>query len=208
MSRQKREFNPKEKYRYYVAVLYPESMVEGWKENIGDILQLPYVYCIHDKDKLSDDEEDRKVHVHVLIAFNNTTTWKHALSVFQGLQPNCKYCEPVYFVRHMFEYLIHNTEDCKKKHKHLYDKSERIEGNHFDIGSYEQLSIGDKEDMLFELADYIVQNHIGNFTDFYMDFVRKFGKEYRQILRTYSGFLERLCKGNYLKEKAKMECER
>ena len=193
-----RQFNPKEKYKYFVAVMYPESMVDNWQEEIGDLLQAPYCYCIHDKDKDGHDG-DRKTHVHVMIAFNNTTTWKHALTIFQQLQPNITYCQPVFFVRHMYEYLIHNTEDCKKKKKYLYDISERISGNHFDIGAYEQISIEEKEDMLFELADYIVANDITNFADFYMDFCMNFGKEYRQILRTYSGFLERIVKGVYLK---------
>lgn len=199
-----REFNPKEKYRYYVAVLYPESMIDDWIDNIGDTLEYPYCYCVHDKDSDGHDG-DRKVHVHCIIAFNNTTTWNHALNVFKRLQPNCTYCQPVLSVRHMYDYLIHNTEDCKKKNKHLYDVAERICGNHFDIGSYEQISLEEKEDMLFELCDYIMDNNIENFMTFYRDIRKKnlFGKEYRQIIRTYSGLLERLCKGNYLENQSK-----
>ena len=55
----------------------------------------------------------------------------------------------------MYNYLIHDTEDSRKKHKHQYDKSERITGNNFDIGSYEQLSVDEKNSILVELEKLI-----------------------------------------------------
>ena len=39
------------KAKFWAGVVYPENMVEGWQEKIGDILQLPYCYILHDKDK-------------------------------------------------------------------------------------------------------------------------------------------------------------
>ncbi|MBR5544618.1 MAG: hypothetical protein IKU66_04015, partial [Clostridia bacterium] len=68
------------KARFWVGVLYPENMVEDWETKIGDIVQLPYAYCIHDKD-LEKDGDDRKVHTHIILAFPNTTTQKHAFNV-------------------------------------------------------------------------------------------------------------------------------
>lgn len=104
-----------QKSKYWTAVLYPESMINNWQDKIYDILQVPFCYCIHDKDTLNDSEEERKVHVHVVIAFNNTTTYKHALSVFQRLQESCSYCEQVLNIRYMYDYLIHNTDSCRKQ---------------------------------------------------------------------------------------------
>lgn len=210
------------KARYWTAVLYPESMIEGWQDKISDILQIPFEYCIHDKDELGrkikkvtnkynkvivydasdfaiDSHETRKVHVHLIIVFNNTTTYKHALSVFQKLQPSCSYCEQVLSIRYIHEYLIHNTEKAKKENKHLYDVSERISGNNFDIGSYEQISITDKRKMLKELCDIIYDNCVSNFIDFYEVVVTRFDDSYFEVISSYSGLLERMCKGNYLK---------
>ena len=59
-----------EKAKYWCAVLYPESMISDWKESISEILQIPYSYCIHDKDKDGHDG-DRKTHVHLILAFHS-----------------------------------------------------------------------------------------------------------------------------------------
>ena len=65
-------YNPKEKARYWTAVMYPENMIDDWKEEIADLIQMPGAYCVHDKD-LDDKKEGRKVHVHIIIVFSNTT---------------------------------------------------------------------------------------------------------------------------------------
>lgn len=212
-----------QKAKYWTCVLYPESMIDVWEDKISDILQVPYCYIIHDKDNLGkvikkvsnkcgkeisydasefciDKHDFRKVHVHVVIAFPNTTTYKHALSCFQLLQPNCSYCEQVLNIRYMYEYLIHNTEKAKKDKKYQYDASNRICGNNFDIGAYEQVSITDKRKMLKELCDFIRDNEIDNFLTFYDYFDKKaeFDFNYFEVVASYSGLLERLCKGNYL----------
>lgn len=186
-----------QKARYWTAVLYPESMVDDWEESISDIVQVAYEYCVHDSDK-NIDGEDRKTHVHVVLAFNNVTTYNHALKVFQLLQESCSYCEQVLNIAYMHKYLIHDTDSCRKKGKFLYSPSCRISGNNFDIGSYEQISLSDKRKMCKELCDFVVCNCICNFTDFYCSFIDNFGSEYFEVLCTYSGLIERLCKGNYL----------
>ena len=186
-----------QKAKYWTAVLYPECMVDNWENDIEDILQIPFEYCIHNLDKTIVDE-DRKVHVHVVIAFSNTTTYKHALSVFKRLQENIQYCEQVLNIRYMHEYLIHNTDKCRRENKHLYDAKCRISGNGFDIGCYEQVSITDKRRMLKTLCDYVVKERFVNFTQFYERFTKEFDYEYFEVLSSYSGMIERLCKGNFL----------
>lgn len=194
-----------EKSKYWVGVLYPENMIDKWQDDIGDILELPFAYCIHDKD-LDDVEDERKAHVHLIVAFPNTTTYKHAFGVFSKLNApgrvsvNC--IEQVINIRQKYEYLIHNTDTSRKKNKHLYDVKERITGNNFDIGSYEQLSMAEKNKMLQELCNLIVQERYTNFIDFYMHVLSNFDDNYFDIVKGYSGFLERLTKGNYQKIQA------
>ena len=72
------------KARYWWAVLYQENMVDGWRDNIEELLQLPYAYCEHVAD-VDGKGEHRKDHVHVIIVFGNTTTYKTAMSVLSGL---------------------------------------------------------------------------------------------------------------------------
>ena len=108
--------NAKAKARYWVAVGYPENMRPDWEDTISEVLELPYCYCVHDKDKLevTKEEEDRKVHVHIIIAFTNTTTGRHALEIFRRLNAPGKNAFPTAFpvasIRHKYDYLISSVD--------------------------------------------------------------------------------------------------
>lgn len=189
------------KKRYWVGILYPENMVEDWQDKIGDIIELPYAYCIHDKD-LDKDNDDRKIHVHLMIVFPNTTTYNNALSVFQLLSAPGKKAlsaiKVVISVRGSYNYLIHDTESCRKDGKYLYDVSDRICGNNFDIGSYEQIGIAEKNEIFLELGKVIIDNSFSNYADFYEYVVSSFDDiNYVEIMRSYSSHFERLLKGNF-----------
>lgn len=191
------------KARFWVGILYPENMRKDWESDIGDIVQVPYAYCIHDKD-LTEQGEQRKAHVHLILVFANTTTYNHALSVFQELNADGKSSvneiKAVINIRSMYDYLIHNTETSRKKEKHLYSELERITGNNFDIGALEQLGITEKNDMCKELCNLIMEHGFCNFGDFYMYVINNYeDTNYFEILKNYSGFFERLTKSNYQK---------
>ncbi len=190
--------------KYWSGVCYPENMISDWELNISDILQLPFAYCLHDLDRDSQSEH-RKDHLHIILAFPNTTTQKHALSVLNKLSAPgfccCSTIEQVISIRHIYDYLIHDTEGCRKKGKYLYDFSARKTGNGFDIGSYEQISLTEKDLITIELADIIVQQGFTNFMDFYIYVmsIHRDDLKYFEILKTNSGFFERLSRGNYQK---------
>lgn len=189
--------------RFWTAVLYPENMLEDWETDIGDIVQLPYAYCKHDTDT-DTQSVHRKDHVHIILAFPNTTTFNHAKSVFDLLSAPGKVAlntiQRCINIRASYNYLIHDTETCRKKSKYLYDSSCRITGNNFDIGAYEQLDLNIKNEMLKELCDMIIREGFINFGDFYMYVVSTLEDfNYFDLLKTYSGLLERLTKSNYQK---------
>ena len=191
------------KARYWWAVLYPENMLSDWQDRIGDIVQLPYAYCIHSMDKDSKSEH-RKDHVHLILAFPNTTTYSHALKVFSLLSAESKTavnkCEAVVNVRNTYDYLIHDTDSCRKAKKELYSQADRVVGNNFDIGAYEQLSLADKNEICKELCSAIVDNGFTNFTDFFVFVLSAYeDSNFFDCVKTYSGLFERLCKGNYQK---------
>lgn len=191
------------KTRYWAGVLYPENMVDGWEELAEDALQVPFAYCVHDADH-NTDGEDRKTHVHFILAFPNTTTYSHALSVFRLLgEKAINKCEAVIGIRHAWDYLIHDTDASRKAGKHQYSPSERITGNNFDIGSYEQISTADKNAMLQELCDYIVEFRIENFADFYIGAMQNFGPDYFEVIKANNAFLDRLTRGAYLRAERK-----
>lgn len=198
------------KARYWVAVCYPENMKDDWQETIGDLVQVPYAYCIHDKDHLAKykpkkgEDHMRKVHAHIMLAFPNTTTQNFALQTIEKLaKDGCKCTngtiQSITNVRNQYDYLIHDTETARRQQKYKYDKSERICGNNFDIGAYEQLSLKEKQNMKKTLSDAIIQEGFTNFMDFHMFVTSNFDDEYFEILTAYSSFFEKLTRGNFQK---------
>ena len=200
-----------EKAKYWVGVCYPENMLDNWQDIIGEVIMVPYSYCVHDKCHLSEynkkqdvEEVERKKHVHIMLAFSNTTTYNHALSTLMALSKEGRTCinkvEMVRHVRNQYDYLIHDTNDSRKKGKYQYSPEERICGNNFDIGSYEQVSLADKNRMAMEICQLIKDNEIHNFIDLF-EMVSGMGLEYFDILKSYSGLFDRMCNGNYQKKR-------
>lgn len=190
-----------DKARFWTGVLYPENMREDWEIAIGDIVQYPYAYCKHTQDK-DTKSEHRKDHVHLILAFPNTTTYKHAMSVFSLLSAEGKKAlnkvEAVIGIRNVYDYLIHDTEACRKQGKELYDKEERITGNNFDIGAYEQLGTAEKNEMFLEMGEAIRVHGFTNYMDFYEFVVDTYeDMNYIEVMRCYSSHFERLTRGNY-----------
>lgn len=190
-----------QKARYWWGVLYPENMVDQWQDRIGDILQVPYCYCLHDHDS-DHKSEHRKDHIHLILAFPNTTTYKHAYSIFSLLSADGRSaintCEAVIGIRRCYDYLIHDTDECRKKDKTLYPAAARVSGNNFDIGAYEQLGVAEKDEICRQIAQDIRTYCISNFLDLYEFVVDTYDDtNYFELLRTYSSFFERLTRGNF-----------
>ena len=190
------------KARYWEAVLWTENLIEDWQVDIDDILQVPFAYCVHDKDVL-EDGSPRKEHMHIILAFSNTTTYNHALNIFKLLGENAvNTCQACRDIKNCYDYLIHDTESAKKKNKYLYDAGERIEGNNFDIGLFEQISLQEKRKMLIELVDFIMIEGFTNIVDFRFATIMdaKFNRfEYQDVLVSYTSTLDKFCAGNYKK---------
>ena len=200
------------KSRYWEGILYPESMIDGWQDIIGTELEFPFCYCIHNKDVTKSDKI-RKEHVHVLLAYPSPTTAKQILKLFNrltapGREQCCPKVQDKYNIRSAYDYLIHDTEEAKKAGKFQYNISDRIEGNNFDIGMYEQLSLSEKDDMCDELCKYIIEKKITNYAEFYIMVAEEFDKSYLRIIKGYSGHLERLIRGVYLRRKQELENEK
>lgn len=211
--------NSIQKAKIWLGVTYPENMVDGWQDDVSDILQgIPYAYCVHDKDlegheiKAGEDVPDnlrepekRKVHVHWILYLkdvkNGTTTRKHATEILNLLsKPGrvcCPGCEACLNISHSYDYLIHDTENARKKGKHQYAPEERITGNTFDIERYVTLSEERKLEMSQEICDYIVDYRIKDTAKLYVELRTKFSDDYYQIYKANNAMYDRLCRGVY-----------
>jgi len=186
-----------EKARVWVAVGYTENMRDDWQDVIGDALDgLPCAYCVHDKDEDSKSEH-RKDHAHFMIAFSNTTTYNHALKAFRRLDKSedktaFNTAKPCLNARGAYDYLIHDTETARKQGKHLYDKSERIEVNNFDIGEYEQFTKESKHALYEEMCDFIIDNQIKTMDVFYRRYRPMRDSRRAEVYMTYMSQLDRM----------------
>lgn len=200
------------KNRQWCAILYNENMKPDWKDQIENLVQLPFAYCVHDKGLQLEDGDHRKIHTHLILVWPAPTTFKHAAEVFDRLSAEGKRCfstiEPVYNARRMYDYLIHDTEDCRKKRKYAFSPSERVTGNLYDIGAYSQVSMTEKNDAFDKLTDMILAYEIQNYADLILRTREQFSEEWelmRDVIRGYSGYFDRLIRGVYLKGAAEMQ---
>ena len=193
------------KQRYWQAVIWINSLVEvrpEWEEEIAESLQLPFAYCIHDKD-VKKDGSPRDPHMHLILAFPNTTTYKHALTIFKEFAGKAvNTCEACKSITYCYNYLIHDTDDARKKKKYQYSERERVRGNNFDIGFYEQISLEEKRELLGELIDFIIEKGFTNLIDFTIECKRddRFSSvKYKDVRISYTTTLDKFCAANYKK---------
>lgn len=91
-----------------------------------------------------------------------------------------------------------SSRQGRKKGKEQYDPSERITGNNFDIGAYEQLGTAEKNEMFLEMGQAIREHGFTNYMDFYEFVVDTYeDMNYIEVMRCYSGHFERMTRGNY-----------
>lgn len=200
------------KSRYWWGVGYPESMAPDWQENIEEDIPLPFAYGVHDKDVDSESDE-RKDHVHLIVVFPNTTTYKHALEVMNLLSADGKTAfntvKPILNIRHAYNYLTHDTDTCRKKGKYLYyeDGCRPTTGNNFDIGSYEQMSLDEKRAVKEKIADYVIECGFEDIVIAYQQVQANFEREEFSIFLDNIAMFDRLTAGNYKQNERKRAAE-
>lgn len=192
--------------KYWEAILYTENMVEHWKEIIDDVIQVPFAYCVHDKDPhivKDSGEVIKKIHVHLFIAYNNVTTLNQILKLCNKLSlPGARCCstaEEVVSPVHAYDYLIHATKKAREQGKFLYPENERITGNNFDIHFIANEDEHEKCIKVQQLTELIIQNKICNYVDFVNAVLNTYDDSYFHLQEVKSSYFEKLTKGNYNK---------
>lgn len=214
------EFKSSNKARFWLHVLYPENMRHGWQEDIADLIEVPFAYCIHDKDKsghISDEfpDGDRKTHVHLITAWTTGgQTQKRAWETVEALSMPGRVCSLAprasSNISHSYAYLIHDTENAQKKGKHLYGLEERVTGNCFDIDRYIVLDTDEKLRMAEELMDFAVAGNYRNAKAYYVAFKDHFqGPHWFEVYKANANAINQICRGNWQeKQEKKQEMER
>lgn len=158
--------------RYWQGIFYPENMIPTWRDAIGSMCSLPLEAILHDKD-LNKDGTRRKEHIHVIIAWNNTTGALSAFKTFSNLGMSLSAngvntfalntLEAVQNIGNAHNYMRHATDDAQKKCKHLYAEEELLSFNNFDIGLFEQLGVVEEEQIKTQIEAMILEGRIKNY---------------------------------------------
>ena len=155
------KYDPKLKKRYWKCVFYPESLPNEWLDFMRNT-DLPFcVGPLHDKD-INEDQDGtlKKAHYHIIIAYNNTTTWKNVKeSICDALgQPRPM---PSDNIKLAYRYLSH----LDNPEKYQYDENDIKCYNGFNIHDYIQLSSDEVKRLMNETTQLIRENGITEYSD-------------------------------------------
>ncbi len=145
------KYDPKLKKRYWKFVFYPESLPDGWLDFMQNT-DLPFcISPLHDSD-LNEDQErtPKKAHYHLIVAYNNTTTWKNVKESI---------CDPLGQPRPMpsdniklaYRYLWHADNPEKAQ----YDESGVQCYNGFNIHDFIALTQDEVKQYMYEINNII-----------------------------------------------------
>ena len=108
---------------FWIVSYLPCSVIRSLLSNLDGLTH--YAFCTHDRDFTQDDEV-KKIHTHLLLYFDERVSssyvafWFHTLEIKIISRSN---------VSNEWNYLIHNSDNCRKQKKFLYPEKDRISDN-------------------------------------------------------------------------------
>lgn len=144
------------KERYWTFVVYPESVVEDWKEQLQQLGLQCAISPLHDKD-INPTGELKKAHYHVLVCFNGPTTYNKVLSITESLKGTIP--QRVLSCKGIIRYFTH--EDNPEKYH--YNSEDITVINGLDLKSFNDLTSTQVLHIKKEIIKTINVNKINNY---------------------------------------------
>lgn len=198
------------KSKFWVGILWVDSMVEDWRDKLELAIQKPYTYIVHDRD-INGHGDPKKPHVHIMVNYGNPTTANAIKSCFNELSaPGAQCCNQVFRVKDvavMDDYFLHITKQAKKDKKVQYAEWERIRGLGWNTDLYHQMQIEDRLQAVIDLSNDVKTYNIQTYVDLYEHTMRMYDLGKLEILIAYSSHFDRMVKGQWQKSKPKTDKE-
>ena len=99
---------------HYASIGYPESLPEDWLDRLKDLHIRAFVSPLHDKD-VADNGEFKKPHYHIMLMYDNTTTFQRATKDFESFGVTTL-VKSVRSKRGMARYLCHLDDKDKAQY--------------------------------------------------------------------------------------------
>lgn len=145
------------RYRNFVAIGYPESLVENWQEVLQDSHIQICVSPLHDSDE-NPGGEIKKEHFHILLMYDAPHTYKQAQDFFDSIKATK--CEIVNSLRGQARYLCH----LDNPEKHRYSEEDVLCLNGVDYRTLIELPT-DNRKAVKEMINFIKENNVMAFSD-------------------------------------------
>lgn len=146
------------KKRYWAMVVYPDSAPNNWEEILIQTGLQCAISPLHDKD-VNPDNTPKKAHYHVILCYENPTTYNNVLNLCQSLgQP---IPQPLEQLRGYYRYLIHKDNP----EKYQYNEYDIRSINGFDRSMYLKPTTTETISSLCFLTDLIEDNNITEYRD-------------------------------------------
>lgn len=151
-----------EKSRYWTAIVYPESVKDGWKADLENSGVRWACSPLHDKD-LTDDGKQKKPHWHIIIQWGNTVS---ANAIKTLLEPICGegVTIPIKCINPAgaFEYLTHKNNPKKYQYEEAVE-----EYNGFKVPTAQDKKGQEEVTTMKKILVIIQDNQITEFCDLF-----------------------------------------
>ena len=173
-------------------IIYPESAPADWRENLTQ-LGLPFaVSPLHDKDVNESAEggpELKKEHYHMLMVWNNPTTWLNAIRIAEAIHSPLPL--PVLNIRNRYDYFIHKNDP----HKYQYDPADIELHNGFDIGQVQKLTGSEVFNIMTELTNICRDLGITEYCDLIFYCIDNGLMQHLDVAQHHTIYFTSICKG-------------
>lgn len=181
---------------FWIVTYYPLSVIRFILDNIDGLTH--YAFCTHDRD-YSSDGVIKKAHTHLLLYFSERVSGSFIASWFHTTEIKIVSRSDV---SSEWNYLIHDSEACRRQRKHIYDKSERFSDDE-NYWLSRCTCQSDNEYYVDMYKDFAFKKMSG------VDFVRKYGYESIRSARNLKELLNYFCDNlhddNYWKNRQRVE---
>lgn len=206
------------KARHFGFLLYPDSIPDNWVEQLSSLGVSIAVSPLHDMDEktdkskwtvhdvIKDGKHYKKAHYHVIYIARNPVTMESVRKKIKRKLGNnsVAHLEIIDTIKGAYEYLTHESKDAKAKNKYVYDKSDILHLNDFDIDRYITLDETQKKELKIELVRLVNTKGIVNFKELvaFIDLYKDDFKHVNQrdlidVISSNSNFFRMVFDGNY-----------
>ena len=145
--------------RNWLAVVYPDSLPENWRD-ILDETSVPWCESpLHDKD-IDGDGNPKKPHIHLVFKFGGKKSFNQVKELLEPL--NCPIPKECNDIEGAVRYMAH----LDTPHKHPYPPSGIVGHNGFDPALYIKATVSMRYELIDQMLDFIAQYNVTEFMDF------------------------------------------